>query len=206
MQMRYTLSGPASFEAMVRKSRFLALAQPIRTVEDAAAFLTAHVQADATHHCWAYRVGDRYRFYDDGEPGGTAGRPILQAIDSQQCDRVVVLVVRWFGGVKLGTGGLARAYGGTSAQCLRLTEKTVLVDEARVDCRCLFADVALVRARLAGFDARIVEEQFDAQGAVWQLMLPRAQAAGFLAAFLQLTRGRGKARIHDGAAAPVSSS
>jgi len=197
MHTRYALSGPASLEATVRKSRFLALAQPIRSVQDAAAFLAAHVHADATHHCWAYRVGDRYRFYDDGEPGGTAGRPILQAIDSQRCDRVVVLVVRWFGGVKLGTGGLARAYGGTAAQCLRLADKTVLVEQVRVDCRCPFADVALVRARLAGFDARIVAEQFDAQGAVWQLALPRAQLAGCLAALLQLTRGQGRVRIHD---------
>jgi len=196
--MRYTLNGPASLEAIVRKSRFLALAQPIQSVEDAAPFLAAHTQPDATHHCWAYRIGDRYRFHDDGEPGGTAGRPILQAIDSQQCDRVVVLVVRWFGGVKLGTGGLARAYGGTAAQCLRLAEKIVLVDEVRVDCRCAFGDVALVRARLVGFDARIVEEQFDAQGVVWRLVLPRAQADGCLAAFLQLTRGQGRARIHDG--------
>jgi len=198
MRIRYALSGAASFEAHVRKSRFLALAQPIRTAQDAAAFLTAHTQADATHHCWAYRVGDLYRFHDDGEPGGTAGRPILHAIDNQQCDCVVVLVVRWFGGVKLGTGGLARAYGGTAAQCLRLAEKTALVDEVCIECCCPFAEMALARARLGGFAARIVKERFDTQGVVWQLMLPRDAAAGFLAAFLQITRGRGRARINDG--------
>src|SRR3546814_18000784 len=74
---------------------------------------------DATHNCWAWRIGDDYRSNDDGEPAGTAGRPILAAIDGQGMDRVVVVVTRWFGGIKLGAGGLVRAYGGTAAECLR---------------------------------------------------------------------------------------
>jgi len=196
-QTRHVLTGPVSVEATVRKSRFLARAQPIRSQQEAMAFLTAQILPDASHHCWAYRLGDVYRFHDDGEPGGTAGRPILQAIDGQQCDRVVVLVVRWFGGVKLGTGGLVRAYGGTAAQCLRLAEKIVLVDTVGMDCACPFADAALVRSRLPGFEARIVQEDFNAQGARWRLELPRAQVADFMQAFLQFTRGQGKAWITD---------
>src|SRR5690606_10262440 len=117
--------------------------------------------------------GDEYRFNDDGEPGGTAGRPILQAIDGQQCDQVAVLVVRWFGGIKLGPGGLIRAYGGTAAQCLRLAEKVALVDEVRVDLRCEFADIAIVQSRFATFGARICSESFDGQGVSWRLALPR---------------------------------
>ena len=73
----------------------------------------------ATHNCWAYRIGSEYRFSDDGEPAGTAGRPILAAIDGQGCDQVVVVVTRWYGGIKLGAGGLVRAYGGCAAECLR---------------------------------------------------------------------------------------
>jgi len=198
LQPRYVLRGLARLETQVRKSRFLALAQPVRSTDEAMAFLATQRYADATHHCWAYRVDDHYRFYDDGEPGGTAGRPILQAIDGQQCDRVVVVVVRWFGGVKLGTGGLARAYGGTAAQCLRLAEKTVLVDTVRVDCTCAFADMALVRARLGGFDAHIVQEQFDAHGVVWCMELPRARVHAFVAALMQLTRGQCGVQIGDG--------
>ncbi|MFC6616804.1 IMPACT family protein [Deinococcus radiophilus] len=74
---------------------------------------------DATHHCWAYRIGELYRFNDDGEPGGTAGAPILRAIEGQGVQHVMVIVVRYYGGVKLGTGGLVRAYGGAAAECLR---------------------------------------------------------------------------------------
>ena len=72
-------------------------------------FFAANSDPEATHNCWAYKIGQEYRFNDDGEPGGTAGRPILQAIEGQGMDRVAVLVVRWFGGVKLGAGGLVRA-------------------------------------------------------------------------------------------------
>jgi len=201
MSVRYTLPEPASFEACVRKSRFLAWAQPIRDTRDATAFLGNNVFPDASHHCWAYRLGDTYRFSDDGEPGGTAGRPILQAIESQQCDRVVVLVVRWFGGIKLGTGGLVRAYGGTAAQCLRLAEKVALIDKVAVQCACPFADLAFVRSRLPGFGARIAQEAFDDRGALWCLELPRPQVAGFLQAFGQFTRGQGRVRIDANSAA-----
>jgi len=192
MPTLHTLSAPARFEDTVKKSRFLALAAPIQTAQDAQDFLAAQRQTDASHNCWAWRVGAAYRFADDGEPGGTAGRPILQAINGQQCDQVVVLVVRWFGGVKLGTGGLVRAYGGAAAQCLRLADKIALVHMARVDCACPFSELALVRSRLGGFDARIVHEDFDAQGVRWQIELPHARMAGFLESFQHWTRGQGR--------------
>ncbi len=72
------------------------------------AFLQQVAVTDATHNCWAYRHGQDYRSSDDGEPAGTAGRPILAAIDGQGFDRVMVVVTRWFG-IKLGAGGLVRA-------------------------------------------------------------------------------------------------
>src|SRR5690606_26971900 len=82
--MSYTLEETARYEEIIRKSRFLALAAPVRAANEAQAFFAAHHVPDATHNCWAYRIGQEYRFNDDGEPGGTAGRPILQAIDGQQ--------------------------------------------------------------------------------------------------------------------------
>ncbi|MFT0548259.1 IMPACT family protein [Allopusillimonas ginsengisoli] len=191
MPVSYTLSAPASYEEDVKKSRFLALADTVQTPEEALAFIAAHSVADATHNCWAYRIGAEYRFNDDGEPGGTAGRPILQAIEGQQCDRVAVLVIRWFGGVKLGTGGLVRAYGGAAAQCLRLAAKTELVDEVQVSCACDFAEMALLRARLPGFDARVLDEQFIDTGVRWALAVPRTQAAALQALHTNLTRGKG---------------
>ncbi|KAH9315517.1 hypothetical protein KI387_024144, partial [Taxus chinensis] len=80
----------------------------------------------ATHNCWAYKLGELYRFNDDGEPGGTAGRPIHSAIVSSGLDRVMVVVIRYFGGIKLGTGGLVRAYGGVTSDCLRVAPTCVV--------------------------------------------------------------------------------
>ena len=108
-----TLTQRCRHQEDIRKSRFLALAAPVPSIEHALAFVREVSTPEATHNCWAYRIGHDYRFNDDGEPGGTAGRPILQAIDGQRMDGVAVVVTRWYGGIKLGAGGLVRAYGGT---------------------------------------------------------------------------------------------
>ena len=105
-----TLAAPASHEIEVKHSRFLARATAVTGAEEAMAWLQSVGVPDATHNCWAWRIGDDYRSSDDGEPAGTAGRPILAAIDGQGFDQVVVVVTRWYGGIKLGAGGLVRAY------------------------------------------------------------------------------------------------
>ncbi|MHA3902850.1 IMPACT family protein [Castellaniella sp. WN] len=193
--MPHTLTGPVRHEADVRKSRFLALAAPIDSPESAQAFLDASRNPQATHNCWAWRFGAQYRFSDDGEPGGTAGRPILQAIESQGYDRVAVLVIRWFGGIKLGTGGLARAYGGTAAECLRLADRVELREECRVLCDCPYADMDRVQARLLTAGARIEHAEFDGQGVVWRLCCPRADVTDIESLYTDQTRGRGRWRI-----------
>ncbi|MGB6102623.1 MAG: YigZ family protein [Pusillimonas sp.] len=193
--MPSTLTGLATYQEEIKKSRFIALADKVDSPAQAMDFFSAHSVADATHNCWAYRIAGEYRFNDDGEPGGTAGRPILQAIDGQQCDRVAVLVVRWFGGIKLGPGGLIRAYGGVAAQCLRLADKVELVDEVWVDCRCGFADMAIVQSRFAAFGARIGKESFDQAGVRWLLALPRGKELALAEQFSNLTRGQGEWRL-----------
>ena len=110
--MPSTLLDLCEYREDIRKSRFITLAGPIDSASDAMSFIERHSDPDATHNCWAWKIGAQYRSSDDGEPGGTAGRPILSAIEAQDCDQVVVLVIRWYGGIQLGTGGLARAYGG----------------------------------------------------------------------------------------------
>lgn len=188
----YTLKKLSSWEETVKRSRFLAIADTVQTPEQALAFIEAHSVPDATHNCWAYQIGDQYRFSDDGEPGGTAGRPILQAIQGQQCDHVVVLVVRWFGGTKLGTGGLVRAYGGCAAQCLRLADKTEIVDEITVSCHCSFPDLALVQSRFAHYRIKVVSEEFGSEGVSWVLRLPAHVYDEFNEQFMNQTRGQGE--------------
>lgn len=189
--MLSTLSGQATYQEDIRKSRFLALAEPVTSADEALAFFSRHAVPEATHNCWAFRIGQVYRFNDDGEPSGTAGRPILQAIEGQACDRVAVLVIRWFGGVKLGTGGLVRAYGGVAAQCLRLAAKQPIVDEVRVVCRSSFSDMALVQSRMSLHGVQIETETFDADGVEWVLRLPRQALAAWESTYTNLTRGQG---------------
>lgn len=186
-----TLLTTERYEEDIKKSRFLALAAPIDSAAQALDFFHAHSVPEATHNCWAYKIGQEYRFNDDGEPGGTAGRPILQAIEGQGCDRVAVLVIRWYGGVKLGTGGLVRAYGGVAAQCLRLAEKRDLIPMAELNCRCSFSDMALVQSRFEQFSVQVQSESFDAEGVNWLLVLPCDQHAAFMTAFTNMTRGQG---------------
>jgi len=174
----------------IRKSRFLAQAAPAQTVEQAMAFLHEIADPAATHNCWAYRIGQDYRFNDDGEPGGTAGRPILQAIEGSGVDRVMVVVTRWYGGIKLGAGGLVRAYGGTAAECLRLAERVPLVAMARLGVRCSFADLALLKARCPAWGARIERETFDAGGATLELELPADRLDEARTRIVDLTRGQ----------------
>jgi len=115
----FTLRAPVSVSQEIKKSKFLGHAAPVASEEEARAFLAGHSDLAANHNCWAWRIGQAYRFSDDGEPKGTAGKPILQAIDGQGLDNVAVVVTRWFGGILLGSGGLMRAYGGTAAPRLR---------------------------------------------------------------------------------------
>lgn len=102
--MPSTLQGLAEYREEIRKSRFHTIAAPVADEDEAQAFIAAHRDASAGHNCWAWKCGAQYRFSDDGEPGGSAGRPILAAIEGQDMDCVAVLVSRWFGGIKLGTG------------------------------------------------------------------------------------------------------
>ena len=192
MSERFTLSAEALLQQDVRKSRFLARAAPVESVDAAIAFFARVHEADATHNCWAYRIGASYRFNDDGEPGGTAGRPILQAIDGQALDRVAVVVARWFGGIKLGAGGLVRAYGGTAAECLRLASKSPLVERVTVVVRCDFAAAGALRARLADHDATKRAEHADAEAVELVIDLPTARVEAFTQLVRDLTRGRGR--------------
>jgi len=162
--MPHTLLAPADFVQDIKKSRFIGKAAPIASEEEARAFLASVSDPAANHNCWAWRIGQAYRFSDDGEPSGTAGKPILQAIDGQDLDGVVVVVTRFFGGILLGSGGLMRAYGGTAAQMLRQAEKREIIPMVTGGCAVGFSDLALVRARLTAIPHLVLAEAFTAEG------------------------------------------
>jgi uncharacterized YigZ family protein len=124
------LLGPHQVETdKVKRSRFIGVAGPCTDADNAAATVSA-VRArfhDARHHAWAWKTGGASRASDDGEPHHSAGPPILREIEGRGLDDVVVVVVRYYGGVKLGTGGLVRAYGGAAAAVLEDAPKRTLI-------------------------------------------------------------------------------
>ncbi len=188
--MPSTLLDTCEYREEIRKSRFITLAAPISTPADAQAFLEQHSDLAATHNCWAWKIGAQYRSSDDGEPGGTAGRPILAAIEAQDCDQVVVLVIRWYGGIQLGTGGLARAYGGGANKCLQQAAKRLLISRTELKCSCSFSELALLKLRVAEADGVILAEAFTANGVDVQLALGAEHIDTVQRQLADLSRGR----------------
>ena len=175
----------------VKRSRFIATAAPVTNIEAAKEFVGQHSVVDANHNCWAWRIGQSYRFSDDGEPNGTAGKPILQAIDGSELDMVAVVVTRWFGGTLLGSGGLIRAYGGTAAICLQAAEKRELVPTMEMTIDVSFSDLALLKARLlAQSGVEIRGESFTGSGAILGVTVATSVADHVIGNVRDLTSGR----------------
>ncbi|WP_261664393.1 IMPACT family protein [Deinococcus sp. Marseille-Q6407] len=188
-----TLAAPHRCGSVIENSEFLAYARRADTPQDALAFL-AEVRAkypDATHHCWAYRIGELYRFNDDGEPGGTAGAPILRAIEGQELQHVMVVVVRYYGGVKLGTGGLARAYGGGAAEVLRTAQHLVVRPRLQATVSVGFAEQGALYHLLDTWDVIKGEEAYTPEGVTLPLQLYPEDEASFAQALEDATRGSG---------------
>lgn len=188
--MPSTLLDLCEFREEIRKSRFITFAAPITSAGEAMSFIEQHSDLAATHNCWAWKLGDQYRSNDDGEPGGTAGRPILAAIEAQDCDQVAVLVIRWYGGIQLGTGGLARAYGGGANKCLQQAPKRLLVKRSEFNCSCTFSELALLKLRLAEVDGLVMDEQFTANGVDLLVAVADAHVHMLQQQLADLSRGR----------------
>jgi uncharacterized YigZ family protein len=143
----YTLAAAVSSEIDIRKSRFIALAIPV--ADRAAAMLeldALRVQhPGATHVCWALLAGGESGMSDDGEPSGTAGRPILEVLRHHEVDGVLAAVVRYYGGIKLGAGGLVRAYTDAIATTMQLAERIERVALGLLQVEVDYADEARVR-------------------------------------------------------------
>ena len=188
--MSDTLGATAAHLLEVKHSRFVARAAPAISPDAALEFLAQVCDAAATHNCWAYRVGPEYRSSDDGEPSGTAGRPILAAIEGQGYDQVVVVVTRWYGGIKLGAGGLVRAYGGAAAECLRRAERRALVAMSEAVVVCQFDDLGSVHAALDSWAAEKLSEEFHENGVTLRLRVPAARLDALKSHLRDATRNR----------------
>lgn len=148
--MPLTLLRPAHSELILKKSRFIGCVRPVdgraAALEEVARLRAEH--PGATHVCWALLAGGQSAANDDGEPGGTAGRPMLEVLRHHDLEGVLATVVRYFGGVKLGAGGLVRAYTDAVAQALLTADKTPLQRQVQLACQVPYSLEGMVRREL----------------------------------------------------------
>jgi len=161
-----TIAERTRVELKIRNSRFIGTAIPVQS-RDAAALELAAIRKefwDATHNCYAWRLapeGLEYRFSDDGEPNGSAGKPILFVLGQRGLVDLLVVVTRYFGGTKLGVGGLARAYGETAAQVLNGASIREVHATVRLRVFTPYEEIAAVRTLVAAYADRFEEEFRD---------------------------------------------
>ena len=183
-------------ETEVKHSRFLAAVRRVDTADAALAFVDEQrrLYPDARHHCWAFVVGDdpsarAERSSDDGEPGGTAGIPMLQVLHHRDLVNVAVVVTRWFGGIKLGAGGLVRAYSGAVATAL---DEAPLVERRQQEKFTLAIDhgeAGRVEAELRGRGVAVLDVTYADRVVLTVAGRARSELEGWVAS---LTSGAGE--------------
>ena len=190
--MAFTLSAPVHSDLTIKKSRFIGCIQPMPDRASAQAHVDALWQQHpgAAHICWALLAGGQSAAVDDGEPGGTAGRPMLDVLRHHDLEGVQATVVRYFGGVKLGAGGLVRAYTDCVAQALLGASKVPLQRMTTLHCLVPYALEGLLRREIEAAGAQLLEVQ-HASLVTLQLRLPAAQAD----AFVQRINDQGQGRV-----------
>lgn len=188
--MPYTLENPTELTEEIKKSRFIVNAAPVTSANQAVDFIKHISDLSATHNCWAWKIGQQYRFNDDGEPTSTAGRPILSAIEGQDCDQVVVVVTRYFGGIKLGTGGLIRAYSGSTSHCLQQAELIEFIARIPLQFHCYYNKWPIIENRLKELDAIIENQEFDAEGVKVSIAITQDKLVILQKSISDITRGR----------------
>ena len=190
----FTLASTAELEVKIKRSRFIALTGPAEDELSAKEFISATSKRyhDSRHVCHGWRMGLGNEAWenrnDDGEPSGTAGEPILAAIRRSELTNLVVVVVRYFGGIKLGTGGLSRAYGGTADQVLQIAPRREILLGQEFKLEFPYARQKTIQHLLDQNRGRTTGESY---GAVvdWKIWLPHSTCQSFLATLTEATAG-----------------
>ena len=189
-----TLAGPGSAELVIKRSRFIGHAAPLRDEAEARAVL-ADVQkqhAEASHHCYAYVLGrhdETQRASDAGEPAGTAGRPILETIKKEGLKNTLVVVTRYFGGVLLGAGGLTRAYGQSATAAIQAAGVVRLLPHLTYAIAVDYSWQGTLLYDLEAQALRVVGVDY-AEGVTVRVLVPQGRAAEFEARLRDLTNGQ----------------
>ena len=189
--MPFSLARPVHSELIIKKSRFIGCVEPMADRAGAVARVAA-LRAEhpgAVHICWALLAGGQAAAVDDGEPGGTAGRPMLEVLRHQDLEGVLATVVRYWGGIKLGAGGLLRAYTDSVAQALLTAEKLPLLRLQTLRCTVPYSFEGLLRREIEAAQAQLLEVQHGSQVEL-SFRLPEAAVAALMERLSEAGQGR----------------
>ena len=187
-----TLKDQASFEEIIKKSRFIAHAAHVTSQAESLDFYESVIDPQATHNCWAWRINFQVRSSDDGEPSGTAGRPMLNVIERRKLENVMVVVTRYFGGIKLGVGGLVRAYSGSTAKCLDRAGIIELFPMSEYTIKAGFEWTSSVHGLLDQFSAEKLEENYDNEGMILKIRCREVDFGKLASGLRDASRGQVK--------------
>ena len=185
---------PCEHEKIIEKSRFITYCQHVESEEEARAFVAkiAKMHTLATHVCYAFiadKLGNLQRFSDDGEPQGTAGIPILEVIKNKKLFETAVVVVRYFGGVKLGAGGLVRAYSSSAAECLDGADIRVLLTCAEYAILVDYTGVNSVQKYLSTHTCSLLSTDYG-EKVRFVIAVKKKDADGFCEGLVDYMQGR----------------
>lgn len=179
---------PSETEELIKKSRFIGIISPCRSEREALQFLNQLHQKhpNASHIVYAYRIqspeGLICRFHDDGEPSGTAGKPIFQHLEGKQLIDLIVVVIRYFGGVKLGAGGLTRAYGNLAKQAIDCADITDYIEFTELQLSLDYSQLQQLEYQLKKMDGAIIGQDFSDNVRV-RIKVPKQNANALAAIF-----------------------
>lgn len=157
-----TISSIVENELIIKNSKFITILFPIKSSDDVFLYLNQLKKKypKATHYCYAYKFFDYKKCEDDGEPSSTAGLPILNVLDSEGLENILCVVIRYFGGIKLGAGGLVRAYSKSASLCIRFADLVDLMEGFKVEVSFSYNKIKIVDYLLK--DSIILNKTFDA--------------------------------------------
>ncbi len=157
----YTISENIKNEIIISKSKFICVYKKIYNEDDIYTYLDSikHEYKYATHYCYSYIINNIKRFSDDGEPSGTAGLPILNVLENNNLNYVLCIVIRYFGGIKLGAGGLVRAYSKSASECIKITKIKKIVSGKTVTIVFNYEKIKLIDNTLK--DVQIKDKTYD---------------------------------------------
>lgn len=190
----FTIANTAEITTNIKGSTFISRCERVSSAIEAMSYIQSikskHI--DATHNCWAYRISpNEYRFNDDGEPAGTAGQPILQAILGSNLEQVCVVVTRYYGGTKLGAGGLVRAYGGGASAVLKIAQSVLIQPTVVIAVEVAFSEQnSLYHFMQNHPELTIVNNEYTAKGLVISIKLLAVEQANISEQLTNHLRGR----------------